>query len=109
MFSALYGVLFTNEAEAAFANYRMWESIGFIIAFAYSEHICTEPKLIVITCVLIVGYIGFCIVTVMEKNRKKNEPANIDDLKNGYENRAMDNIDDEDRKKQEQADIDTHI
>ena len=31
--NALYGVLFANEEEAAFSNYRLWESLGFIIAF----------------------------------------------------------------------------
>ena len=32
-FAALYGVLFENDEEAAFSNYRLWESAGFIIAF----------------------------------------------------------------------------
>ena len=35
--SAFYGVLFPNNEEAAFSNYRLWESVGFIIAFAYTR------------------------------------------------------------------------
>ena len=31
--NALYGVLFASEEEAAFSNYRLWESFGFFIAF----------------------------------------------------------------------------
>ena len=31
--NALYGVLFASKEEAAFSNYRLWESIGFIVAF----------------------------------------------------------------------------
>ena len=31
--NALYGILFPSKEEAAFSNYRLWESIGFIIAF----------------------------------------------------------------------------
>ena len=31
--NALYGVLFYSQEEAAFSNYRLWESFGFIIAF----------------------------------------------------------------------------
>ena len=31
--NALYGVLFASQEEAAFSNYRLWESIGFLIAF----------------------------------------------------------------------------
>ncbi|ELT90289.1 hypothetical protein CAPTEDRAFT_205071 [Capitella teleta] len=40
--SALCGSIFTNESEAAFSNYRMWESLCFIIAFAYISLICTR-------------------------------------------------------------------
>ena len=31
--NALYGVLFSNEEEAAFSNYRLWESFGFFLGF----------------------------------------------------------------------------
>ena len=32
--NALYGVLFYSQEEAAFSNYRLWESLGFVISFA---------------------------------------------------------------------------
>ena len=60
--SALYGSIFADESEAAFSNYRLWESLGFIIAFAYSFELCTSVKLYVITSVLVVGWIGFAVV-----------------------------------------------
>ncbi|KAJ8396214.1 hypothetical protein AAFF_G00020810 [Aldrovandia affinis] len=50
---ALYGVLFPEQKEAAFANYRMWESVGFVIAFAYSNFICLNTKLYILIAVLI--------------------------------------------------------
>ncbi|KAG9347512.1 hypothetical protein JZ751_005080, partial [Albula glossodonta] len=53
--NALYGVLFPNHKEAAFANYRMWESVGFVIAFAYSNFICLDSKLYVLIAVLILS------------------------------------------------------
>ena len=31
--NALYGVLFADSEEAAFSNYRLWESAGFIFTF----------------------------------------------------------------------------
>ncbi len=31
--NALYGVLFAKNEEAAFSNYRLWESLGFLFAF----------------------------------------------------------------------------
>lgn len=42
--SALYGVLFPDHTEAAFANYRLWESVGFLMAFGYSSHLCLSTK-----------------------------------------------------------------
>ena len=33
LISALYGVIFKSNAEAAFSNYRLWESLGFLIAY----------------------------------------------------------------------------
>jgi hypothetical protein len=31
--NALYGVVFKNNEEAAFSNYRLWESMGFLLSF----------------------------------------------------------------------------
>ena len=39
-FVAFYGVIFAKKEEAAFSNHRLWESIGFIIAYAYGSFIC---------------------------------------------------------------------
>jgi glucan phosphoethanolaminetransferase (alkaline phosphatase superfamily) len=61
-FLALYGVLFLNEEEAAFSNYRLWESIGFVIAYIYANYLRINVKLIVISCVLGIGMIGYYII-----------------------------------------------
>lgn len=74
-FSALYGVIFSKESEAAFSNYRMWESLGFIIAFAYSAYICTSTKLYVTISVLFLGMIGYLIVEFMTYKKSKAEEA----------------------------------
>ena len=71
--SALYGSIFADESEAAFSNYRMWESFGFIIAFAYSFELCTSVKLYIITSVLLLGWIGFAIVEYMIRMEKAKE------------------------------------
>lgn len=70
--NALYGVTFSDESEAAFANYRMWESFGFIIAFAYSNFICTSSKLYILTSFLCAGMVGFFIVEYWNWTAKKN-------------------------------------
>ncbi|KAM9354941.1 protein unc-93 homolog A [Pholidichthys leucotaenia] len=64
--NALYGVLFPDSKEAAFANYRMWESLGFVIAFAYSTFLCLEYKLYILLAVLILTAITYPIVEYHE-------------------------------------------
>lgn len=64
--NALYGVLFPRDKEAAFANYRMWESLGFVIAFAYSTFICVEYKLYILMAVLVLTVITYPIVEYHE-------------------------------------------
>ncbi|KAL6096146.1 unc93a [Pungitius sinensis] len=64
--NALYGVLFSRDKEAAFANYRMWESLGFVIAFAYSTFICLEYKLYILLAVLLLTVVTYPIVEYHE-------------------------------------------
>lgn len=52
---ALYGVLFSDQKSAAFANYRLWESLGSALSFALSNFICVEIKLYILIVVLILG------------------------------------------------------
>ena len=55
--NALYGVLFKDHQEAAFANYRLWESVGFCAAFAYGSILNAEQKLYICVGFLIAGEI----------------------------------------------------
>ncbi|XP_070705640.1 protein unc-93 homolog A [Pempheris klunzingeri] len=64
--NSLYGILFPREKEAAFANYRMWESLGFVIAFAYSTFLCLEYKLYILLAVLLLTVITYPIVEYHE-------------------------------------------
>ncbi|XP_066533554.1 protein unc-93 homolog A [Hoplias malabaricus] len=70
--NALYGVLFPSHKEAAFANYRMWESLGFVIAFAYSTFICLSIKLYILISVLAVTMVTYLLV---EYNEYKHPTA----------------------------------
>ncbi|KAF7690528.1 protein unc-93 homolog A [Silurus meridionalis] len=67
--NALYGILFPQHKEAAFANYRMWESLGFVIAFAYSTYICLSTKLYILISVLLLTMLTYLWV---EYNEYKN-------------------------------------
>ncbi|XP_078086243.1 protein unc-93 homolog A [Mustelus asterias] len=78
--NALYGVLFLEQKEAAFANYRLWESVGFVTAFAYANFLCIKVKLIILMIVLILGMILYGIVEYMEYVHAKSrieEPLTI--------------------------------
>ena len=72
IFVALYGCIFSDTTEAAFANYRLWESAGFIIAFGYSNYLCVYNKLFILLGSLIVAVIGYFIVEGLE-GRKTGE------------------------------------
>jgi hypothetical protein len=67
--SAFYGVIFPAEEEAAFSNYRLWESLGFCIAFAYSSFICVNAKLYVLIGILFFGMAGYLTIEFMERNK----------------------------------------
>ena len=73
LFTALYGVLFENDEEAAFSNYRLWESAGFILAFILQNHVCIYSKLWFVVVVLGTGMIGYLIIEANEwaKNKRR--------------------------------------
>ncbi|CAH0546899.1 unnamed protein product [Brassicogethes aeneus] len=103
--NGLYGTLFRRNKEAAFSNYRLWESVGFVIAYAYSTHLCARMKLYVMLIILVTGVFMYAIVEIhhmrkirrqkskekkaaaLEASKQPPEPEETDDEK--------DDIDDE--------------
>ncbi|XP_050399300.1 protein unc-93 homolog A [Patella vulgata] len=67
--NAFYGFLFKDNTEPAFANYRLWESVGFIFAYAYNDFIVTNIKIYVCMAFLVVGMAGYGTVEVMQRTR----------------------------------------
>ena len=68
--NALYGCLFANNEEAAFSNYRLWESMGFIFAFATNAAgVCVLPKIITTMAFLGLGMLGYLILELLEKRK----------------------------------------
>lgn len=80
-FAGLYGTLFRRNKEAAFSNYRLWESAGFVIAYAYSTHLCARMKLYVMLTVLLIGTIGYIIVELLHRRKQKRLKAIAEDPK----------------------------
>ncbi|XP_068135633.1 protein unc-93 homolog A-like [Hyperolius riggenbachi] len=66
LLSSLYGILFEKNKEAAFANFSLWESLGFAIAFGYSSFLCVYIKLYILMCVVVVGIVLYGAVEYIE-------------------------------------------
>lgn len=64
--SAFYGFIFAGEEEAAFSNARLWRSLGTCAAFGYSSFLCTDAKLYLLTCFLVVGMIAYLVIEFKE-------------------------------------------
>ncbi|XP_041375280.1 protein unc-93 homolog A-like [Gigantopelta aegis] len=67
--NALYGCLFTENTEAAFANYRLWESFGFMLTYAYNDFLCADVKLYICGGFLVVGMACYSVVEITERRR----------------------------------------
>nr|CAD7459596.1 unnamed protein product [Timema tahoe] len=68
--NALVGTLFPTREEVAYSNYRLFEALGFAVAYAYSPYICVKPELYFLTGVLTVGMLGYIAVEILERRRK---------------------------------------
>lgn len=78
--NSLYGVLFPDDREAAFANYRLWESLGFIIAFAYSSHLCINVKLYILIGCLAVGFLGYLCIELHSRKSKQEQKEKYNEV-----------------------------
>ncbi|XP_026113945.1 protein unc-93 homolog A-like [Carassius auratus] len=76
--NALYGILFAKDKEAAFANYRIWESLGFAIAFAYSTFLCLSTKIYVALSVLALTVVTYLYAEYNEYKHPTPQVTNDD-------------------------------
>ncbi|XP_016284496.2 protein unc-93 homolog A isoform X2 [Monodelphis domestica] len=67
--NAIYGDLFVKNKEAAFANYRLWESLGFVIAFGYSTSLCVSMKLYILMVILFLSVALYGTVECLEQDQ----------------------------------------
>lgn len=71
----LYGVLFEKNKEAAFANYRLWEALGFVTAFGYSTFLCVSVKLYILLAALCLAMAAYGVVQYLESQSPAGPPA----------------------------------
>ncbi|XP_064301649.1 protein unc-93 homolog A isoform X2 [Phalacrocorax carbo] len=73
--NGLYGILFEKHKEAAFANYRLWESLGFVIAFGYSTKLQVYIKLYILLSVLALSMVTYGVVEYLEAKSSPGAPT----------------------------------
>ncbi|XP_076059850.1 UNC93-like protein [Oratosquilla oratoria] len=83
--NAFYGVIFPENSEAAFSNYKLWESIGFLIAYICSSLICVRNKITILFTFLALGITGYYTIEIVEsrgllKKDKNGNPVPLDKL-----------------------------
>ena len=75
--NALYGVLFASDEEAAFSNYRLWESMGFLLAFiTQASGVCVFPKLILALFFLAIAMAGYLMLEMLERKEARSSHTN---------------------------------
>ena len=79
--SAQYASLFENEEEAAFSNYKLWESIGFIMPNILQQYLCIHGVGTLLTLVLL-PFQFVCTYTLFHCVFKKAKSL----LKHGWNN-----------------------
>ena len=72
-FLALFGILFKDDQEPAFSNLRLWQSVGFMISFAYSNFLCVWIKIIILWGILGVSMVGYLIVEMLVRRQRIDE------------------------------------
>lgn len=81
--NAIYGAFFADNQDAAFSNYRLFESIGFICPFVYDGLLCVSTKLYIQIIVLLVAAVFYVLCEGANKQ--------MEDQKLAYSEKASQN------------------
>ncbi|KAJ9597854.1 hypothetical protein L9F63_011296 [Diploptera punctata] len=65
------GILFPSKEEAAYSNYRLWQSLGFIVQYIYSSYICLNIKIYILITIMVIGMTGYLFIEINEKRKAK--------------------------------------
>lgn len=68
--NALFGILFRGNEQAAYSNFRVFESVGFIASYAYSPVLCTHVKLWLMAGLLAVAAACYWAAEWLDRRRR---------------------------------------
>ena len=71
LLAAFFGVLFSLDQEAAFANFRLWQSFGWCISFVYGDVLGMYTKLWILVSVLVVSLTLYLVAEIKCHKEKK--------------------------------------
>lgn len=103
--NGIYGALFRRNKEAAFSNYRLWESAGFVIAYAYSTQLCARMKLYILFAVLALGMVGYGIVEIRQISKERRLKKLEETPKQQHSEADRKEIEEDDEKDELEEDI----
>ncbi|CAG5045196.1 unnamed protein product [Parnassius apollo] len=91
--NSLFGILFPGREEAAFANFRLWKSVGYIVAYIISPHLRTSTKTYLLIVLMIIGVSLYFVVEYRDrKAKKKLEEKKLEEKNQELQNIGCDNI-----------------
>ncbi|KAB0795294.1 hypothetical protein PPYR_12133 [Photinus pyralis] len=70
--NALCGILFPGKEEAAYSNFRLWESTGSVITYAYSPYLRTDAKIYLLLTLLVIGVGAYGTIELIERKAKRD-------------------------------------
>ena len=69
--AAIIGSLFRTELEAAFSNMKMWNSVGLMAAFLYSDMLCTRLQVIINLVAWLLALLGYLAAESPMRRRRR--------------------------------------
>ncbi|GIY48314.1 UNC93-like protein [Caerostris darwini] len=77
--TALYGLMFPNDREAAFSNLYFWSFLGFFLSYSYANYFTVAVKINILLCFLLTGMLGYMIGQFKIKCTARREYVAIPD------------------------------
>eukprot|EP00117_Sycon_ciliatum_P008144 scpid49688/ scgid5120/ Protein unc-93 homolog A len=74
--NTMFGIVFSRNQEPAFANYRLWQAVGFCISFSYGDALEMPVKLWILLGVLFL-YVVLYIVAEVRWSREQKESKSM--------------------------------
>ena len=81
--SSMVGVVFQDRQESAFACWRLWQQLGFVLSFAASPSVCTNVGLWIGLAVLAVSTAGLGVVEIKRRKKITEEERRVGEEEGG--------------------------